>query len=134
MNSRLFRRETSRRLRSSATDIIAAYSGRRFSWLDTFDALRQHSIAETIEVLAEAVEQDHPALLADHAAARTEMWVSLRVPPIAIAVMGDALFDSILQVLTPDQEAIVAPMLDAARQQRQALIHALVIGNERRGA
>jgi hypothetical protein len=134
MYSRLFRRETGKRLRAISGQVIKTYLDRRFAWLDVYSRPSPDGIRDYIRVLAEAVERDNPTLYFDYSASSLGALLDSGTAPIALIAAGDLLQDTILDFLTPDQREAVWDFFGAERQRRQEILRNWLAPVDERGA
>lgn len=134
MYSRLFRRETGRRLRAIADQVVDAYLARRFTWLNAYSHPNRDGIRDYVLVLAEAVARDDRQLYFDYTVSEIRGLMDSGTAPVALLAAGDLLQDTILELLTPDQREYLRDLFFTEREQRQTLMHEWIRPADERGA
>jgi hypothetical protein len=131
MYSRLFRRETGRRLRAVSAQIVERYLDRRFAWLDSFSRPQPEGIDEYVRALADAVSADAPDQYFDYSLSHLQELLRSGTAPIALLAAGDLLQDSILEFVTPDQREALWELFAQEREQRQSVVRDWITPAER---
>jgi hypothetical protein len=132
--SRLFRRETSRRLREAAGPIFHDYVQKRYPWLDGYGQVSHAGVEETVHVIAEGVARDDVTWYRGYAEHQVRSRMEQGMPPVALLAAGDVLHSTILWHLTPDQRELVLPLLEAERCQMQAIVYEVMAEGDAKGA
>lgn len=134
MYSRLFRRETGRRLRAVADLIVDAYLDQRFTWLNAYSRPNPDGLLEYVCIVAEAIENDNASLYFDYSLSQLAALLDSGTAPVALLAAGDLLQDTILGVLTADQREALRDLFSAERQLRQTVLHERILPVDERGA
>jgi hypothetical protein len=134
MYSRLFRHETSRRLRAISDRVVDTYLERRYTWMNAFSRPSRDGIREYMAVLADAVERDDATRYHEYTVGYLRDLLSTGTAPIALLAAGDLLQDAVLELLTPDQRELVWEVVAQDREQRQTLLRDWLAEFGERGA
>ncbi len=134
MYSRLFRRETGRRLRAVVDQVVENYLARRFTWLNAYSRPSPDGLREYVLVLADAVARDQMSLYFDYTGSQIVELLDSGTAPVALLAAGDLLQDTILELLTPDQREHVSDVFAAERHHRQAIVRHWILPADERGA
>lgn len=134
MYSRLFRRETGRRLLAVSDQVVDVYLLRRFTWMNAFSRPDRAGIHDYLCVLADAVAHDDTQRYFEYSVAQLHGLLDSGTAPIALLAAGDLLQETILEFLTPDQRELVWDIVAAERQQRQQVLLDLIQSLGERGA
>jgi hypothetical protein len=134
MYSRLFRRETGRRLRAVADQVVEDYVARRFTWLNAYSRPSPDGLREYVLVLAEAIARDDLSLYFDYTVSQIGELLEAGTAPVALLAAGDLLQETILQLLTRDQRDYVSDVFSTERQNRQSVLYDQILPADERGA
>lgn len=134
MYSRLFRRETGRRLRAVTDQVVENYLARRFTWLNAYSRPSPDGLREYVLVVAEAVTRDDMSLYFDYTISQVGDLLAAGTAPVALLAAGDLLQDTILDLLTPDQRDYVLDIFSAERENRQSVLYDRILPLDERGA
>lgn len=134
MYSRLFRRETGRRLRSIVDQVVETYLARRFTWLNAYSRPNQDGLREYVLVLADAVTRGEPLLFFDYTLSQIRELLDSGTSPVALLAAGDLLQETILELLTPDQREHLWDVFSAERRLRQDIMQEWILPADERGA
>lgn len=134
MHSQLFRRETSRRLRSVKDQVIEAYLESRPRWLNAYSHPHHDGLRTTLDMLAEAISRGDVSWYREYTASYLGDLVQSGIPPIVVLATGDLLHEIILGFLTPDQRDLVRGIFHEERTLRQSIVYDRVFPLQARGA
>lgn len=122
VHSHLFRRETARRLRVIAGDVVDVYYGHRAPWFNTYSRPDRPAILLAIEMLAQAVEQGRSMQYHQYSEWQIDTYLADGMPPIVLLAASDLLFQTIGWFLTQDQQELVDPILNEVRIRLQQTV------------
>lgn len=134
MRSLLFRRETSRRIRQVAQEVADTYQERRYPWLNAYAPHIPWGTRDAVEALADSVADDDPMPYRAAVIQYVDAMLDAGMPPIAVLAAADLFHGSLLALLTPDQRALLDPLLEMARDIRADLVYRRVFESELSGA
>jgi hypothetical protein len=102
-----------------AEEVLALNLERRFPWMNAYGGPDLAKTQAMLDVLAESVERDDVDWYRGYATKIQVELLASGMPAIAMFALADLMYGVVLELLTPDQQELVLPLLHKQRRQQQ---------------